>query len=136
MNKPKLYNFFFVVLFISFIILSACDDTINQDELDNTIIPSSNVSYSVYIQPLFNARCNNSDCHNDSDRAGGLSLTSYANATESYLVVAPGSPDNSTLIWAVEGKTTEPMPPVGFRPLTSNQIQGIRTWVKEGAKNN
>lgn len=134
--KTNKHGYSLLALFIVLISFAACDDTINQDELDNKIIPSSNVSYSEYIQPVFNARCNNSGCHNDSDRAGGLSLTSHSNTTESYLVVAPGSPDNSTLVWAVEGKTTEPMPPIGYRPLTTNQIQGIRTWVKEGAKNN
>jgi len=28
------------------------------------------------------------------------------------------------------------MPPVGYYPLTKNQIDGIITWIKEGAENN
>lgn len=136
MNKFTLNNFYKISLMLILFSFSACDDTINQDDLDNVIIPSTNISFAEHIQPIFNARCNNSGCHNDGDRAGGLSLTSHANATESFLIVAPGSPDNSVLVWAIEGRTTEPMPPVGYRPLTSNQIQGIRNWIKEGAKNN
>lgn len=129
----------FLILVFSLIITSACDDTINQDDqdaLDNKVIPNSGVSYSEHIQPIFNYRCNNAGCHNDTDHAGNLTLTSHSNTTQSYLVVAPGSPDNSSLVWSVEGNSAYPMPPVGYRPLTSNQIKGIRTWVKEGAKNN
>jgi len=30
------------------------------------------------------------------------------------------------------------MPPIGsiVRPLTKNQVDGIKTWIREGAKNN
>jgi hypothetical protein len=128
----QLIMYYFVIC----ILIISCDDTINQEDLDSKIIPSTNVSYSQHIQPVFEARCNNSGCHNSSDRAKGLSLANHSSTTSDFLVVAPGSPDNSKLIWAIEGRTTFPMPPVGYRPLTKNQIDGIRTWIKEGAKNN
>ncbi len=118
------------------IILFSCDDTINQSELDSRPIPLSNISYAEHIQPVFDAKCSYSGCHNDADMAGGLSLTSHSNTTANYLIVAPGYPDNSRLVLAVEGRTVNPMPPLGYWPLTDNQIRAIRTWVKEGAKNN
>lgn len=124
------------ILIASLIIFNNCDDTINQEDLDSITIPSSNVSFNQYIQPIFDARCNNAGCHNSIDRAGGLSLVNHAEATSDFLVVAPGLPDNSKLIWSIEAKSAFPMPPIGYRPLTKNQIAGIRTWVKEGAKNN
>ncbi|AFN75976.1 hypothetical protein MROS_2746 [Melioribacter roseus P3M-2] len=126
------------VLFIisATIIFYSCDDTINQSELDSRPIPQSNISYSEHIQPVFDAKCSYSGCHNDADLAGGLSLTSHANTTANFLIVAPGYPDNSRLVLAVEGRTVNPMPPLGYWPLTDEQIRAIRTWVKEGAKNN
>lgn len=133
MKNRILITFSFIT---SLMILNNCDDTINQEDLDSITIPSSNVSFNQYIQPVFNARCNNAGCHNSTDRAGGLSLSSHAEATSDFLVVAPGLPDNSKLIWSIEGRSAYPMPPIGYRPLTKNQIAGIRTWIKEGAKNN
>lgn len=133
MKNRILITFSFIT---SLMILNNCDDTINQEDLDSITIPSSNVSFNQYIQPVLNARCNNAGCHNSTDRAGGLSLSSHAEATSDFLVVAPGLPDNSKLIWSIEGRSAYPMPPIGYRPLTKNQIAGIRTWIKEGAKNN
>ncbi|MCK9279932.1 MAG: hypothetical protein M0P71_04880 [Melioribacteraceae bacterium] len=133
--KSKIINTVLLVAF-ALIINTSCDDTINVFELDNKMIPSSNVSYNQYIQPVFTAKCANAGCHDDQIRAGGLSFTSHVNAISDYLVVAPGLPENSKLIWAIEGNYVDPMPPLGYWGLTSNQIAGIRTWVKEGAKNN
>ena len=132
MNKKIFFQFFVFILFTTLIIVS-CDDTKPSDLLE---VPSSNVSYSQHIQPIFELSCNSGNCHSVQNHAGGLSLTNWANTTSSYLVVAPGHPDNSLLVLSVEGKSTYPMPPAGYSILTENQRIGIRTWVKEGAKNN
>lgn len=129
-------TFLFIAAFAATCFISACDDTSNITNIDNVVIPTQNVSYSLHIQPLLNAKCLSSGCHNDQSRAGNLSLTSYSNTTASYLVVAPGLPQNSLLVLTTQGLTTNPMPPIGYQPLTKNQIDGIKTWVKEGAKNN
>ncbi|MFA3781680.1 c-type cytochrome domain-containing protein [Melioribacteraceae bacterium 4301-Me] len=131
----KVLNFLIILFFIA-LLLTECDDSTNITQIDDVIIPSANVSYAKYIQPVFNAKCNYSGCHDDGTKAGGLSLTTWANTTSDYLVVAPGFPDNSKLVWAIKGQSTSPMPPVGYYPLTKNQIDGIVTWIKEGAKKN
>jgi len=132
------YRFEYLSLLISFtIILYACDDTNNINDIDNRVIPSKNVSYSQHIQPVFDYHCNNSYCHNGIDRAGGLSLADWSSTRASYLVVAPGYPDNSSLVWAIKGISSNPMPPSGVtKPLNKNQVDGIVTWIKEGANNN
>lgn len=125
-----------LALFVVGITFVSCDDTLTNDDIDSRVIPSSNVSYAEYIQPLFQLKCNTAGCHNSRDIAGGLSLDNHAEATSNVLIVFPELPDNSKLVWAIEGRTTSPMPPVGWPPLTKNQITGIKTWIKEGAKNN
>jgi len=124
-------------LFISVIIISGCDDTLTSS-IDGVTIPSSNVSYSKYIQPVLTLHCAISGCHTDQDRAGGLSLTSYANTTSDYLIVAAKLPANSKLYLSINGLSGTIMPPLGSssKPLNSNQIAGIKTWITEGAKNN
>lgn len=137
MKKIIMKNKFFIncSLFISFVaivLLASCKDT--GTELEE--IPTSNVSYGQHIQPVFDKLCNSSGCHNDQTKAGGLSLTSWANTTADYLVVAPGLPASSKLVWVITGQSVKTMPPLGWPALNTNQINGIKTWVKEGAKNN
>jgi uncharacterized membrane protein len=129
------------ILFLSTIIVitiffTSCDDTITAEELDKKEIPSSNVSFKTHILPVFMIKCNM--CHDDASRAGGLSLTSWVNTTSDPGIVFPSEPQNSRLVWAIEGESgTSIMPPLtsGIR-LTPNQITGIKQWIKEGALNN
>jgi Planctomycete cytochrome C. len=122
---------------LSLLLFIGCDDTNTVQSVDGTEIPASNVSYGKYIQPVFNTKCNNSGCHNDSDLKGGISLTSWTNATADPSVVFAGKPETSRLAWAIQSQNgAKQMPPLGYAALTKNQITGIVTWIKEGAKNN
>lgn len=134
--KKILLNFSFTAIMILVVAFSACDDTETITGIDGVIIPSSNVSYNQYIQPVFNLKCARSGCHDTQTRAGNLSLTSHAVTTMDYLVVAPGLPQSSKLIWAIQGTGVSLMPPFGYPALTQNQRDGIIKWVEEGAKNN
>lgn len=132
MKNIKL-NILLVVIFLITVFMS-CDGTGPVD----IPIPEKNVSYSVDIQPLFNKRCNNSGCHNSEDRAGSVSLTSYGDLFATPFLVIPGSPDESHLYLSVSAQLVQIMPPPygNVRPLNENQINGIKTWILEGAKAN
>ncbi|HVO74171.1 MAG TPA: c-type cytochrome domain-containing protein [Ignavibacteriaceae bacterium] len=133
----NIYSVLYLVIFLLLAAYSGCKDTITNEDLDKKIIPDKNVSYKEYIGPVFNYKCANAGCHDDAAKAGGLSLTSWVNATADPSVIARGEPDNSKLVWAIEGlSAVSIMPPVGYPPLTANQINGVKTWIKEGAQNN
>ncbi|MBI5730278.1 MAG: hypothetical protein HY963_03990 [Ignavibacteriales bacterium] len=136
MKYRSAINILLILSLFSIMLIAGCDDTINISDIDNKIIPTSNVSYAEYIQPVLTAKCARAGCHDDQTREAGLSLTSYSNTTQSYLVVAPLLPQNSKLVWSIEGTSGSIMPPLGYPPVTKNQIDGIKTWIKEGAKNN
>ncbi len=99
--------------------------------------PAGEVSYSSDVQPIFNGSC--TSCHGSS---GNVSLSSYSalinsvgNNYGSNLVVA-GNAAGSGLVDKIE-----PNPDHGSRmpvggSLTNSEIQTIRTWINEGAKNN
>lgn len=123
-----------IFVLIAVFILTSCDDQLNIPSDEE--IPSSNISYSKHIQPIFNARCATAGCHDDQTKSAGLSLTSYQNTTASYTFVFPGNPDASLIVLSIEGRSNFPMPPPGRPPLTQTQIRAIRTWIAEGAKNN
>jgi len=134
----KTFIDFFLVVISSLIIFYACDSS-GITNIDEVIIPSQNVSYSQYIQPIFNYKCTNSGCHDSETKAAGLDLTTWSGATADPLIVLPGFPESSKLIWSVEGGSGTSLmpPPYGtVTPLNDNQIQGLKTWISEGAKYN
>jgi hypothetical protein len=92
------------------------------------------------IQAIFNSRC--VGCHGSS---GGLSLSSSisynslvnvpSNQVPSLDRVEPGDPDNSYLVWKVEGRAgiTGSRMPLGGPFLSQETIDLIRAWVEAGA---
>jgi hypothetical protein len=125
-----------IIAVISIISYFGCKDTVTGSEVDSVTIPSSGVSYSKYIQPVLNVHC--TSCHSSSSASGGIMLTTWGLTTSNVTVVFPGYPDNSEIIWAVEAKAGYTMPPLGssYKSLNSNQVNGLKVWIKEGAKNN
>lgn len=113
------------------------DDTTDNGPID-IVFPNSNVSYGKYVQPLFDRGCAFSGCHGaDTFEFRGYSLDSYGNMMfGTYRVVLPTDPDNSILVRRIEGLDNKPRMPLDRTPLTTNQINGIKQWIREGAQNN
>ncbi len=118
------------------LVLSACTNSLTTGQ--EIVFPSSNVSYSKQVQPLFNLDCVSSGCHNTTDaaQAGGLDLTSYFSLTSAPGVVVARDTTSSKLIEYVTGRLQPVMPPPPYSQLNPNQIQGLKTWIMEGAKFN
>ncbi len=101
------------------------------------------VSYSRDIQPIFLATCS---CHQNAAGAGGLSLepgNSYKNMVNVksgqslLLLVAPGAPDQSYLIYKLVGNQflvggSGNHMPTGTS-LSPEQLDLIRLWISSGA---
>lgn len=116
--------------------LQSCKNSLlTATSASSIVFPATNVSYSKQIQPLFNISCSYSGCHDDQSQAGGLSLTSYFNMISVPGVVIAKDTTHSILIQRVEGEGPI-MPPAGFSRLNANQIDGLKTWIMEGAKFN
>lgn len=124
---------FFSLIFFTVIFLS-CDENITNNDDD---LPDSDLSFRQHIQPIFERKC--VPCHNDNLHEGNLSLTTWSSTTADPGVVFPGNADNSRLVWAIEGNpAVEEMPPIGepYPPLTDKEVQAVKKWINEGAKNN
>jgi len=129
------YKFYIVLIIASIILLAqSCDDTLTSTDVNNIIMPDSNVSYSKHIAPVFEVKC--VPCHNNTGRKeAGLDLSSWSAATLDPRIIARGSDSTSVLVFSIEGVPSyAPMPPSGR--LIDNHIKGIRTWIREGALNN
>ena len=73
-------------------------------------------------------------CHNDDDAKGDLSLQTNAGLIESGMV-QPGAADESHLLTVVtrSADETAPLMPKDSQPLSSDEIQLLRSWIADGA---
>jgi len=117
------------------IILPSCKDEVTGPA--DIIFPTRDVSYSQHVQPLFNQSCAFAACHDDGPHPDSeLCLTSHYNTVfRTLTIVIPGKPELSKLVQRIEGSVGDRMP-LNSPPLNQNQINGIRTWIVEGAKDN
>ncbi len=126
-----------IVTFLSVLFIS-CDDTLTVANVDEKPMPQKDISFSQDIYPIFQVKCAFTGCHAGSNPADGLDLSTWANVTANPYIVFPRYSENSVLVWVIEGRAgVSPMPPVGYaKPVTSEQLRGIKTWIDEGALNN
>ncbi len=114
------------------LLLSGCDST----------PPAAEVSFSKQIQPILTQHC--LKCHNEKGAgtiASGLKLSSYEallQGTKFGPIIKPGDSLSSTLIILVEGRANPSinMPHGNQPPLNDGQIQTLRQWIDQGARNN
>jgi hypothetical protein len=104
-------------------------------------------SFSQDVQPIFdNEGCTASQCHGQA-QSGGLDLRAGASRDAlvnvnsplepNFLRVAPFLADSSYLIIKLEdNQGAGSAMPLGGSPLDSVDIQTIRNWIDQGAKNN
>lgn len=111
---------------------------------------NAGVSFKAQLQPLFNEKC--VFCHVTGAENGGLNLArsvSYANlvgapSTESPLPrVTAGDPSKSYLMHKLQGTQAsvggngDRMPRIDPpRPMDPAQLELVKTWILEGARNN
>ncbi len=105
-------------------------------------------SFSNDILPIFSARgCAGLSCHGEASNAGLRLEANVAydslvdvNSTEvpSLKRVAPGDAVNSYIVHKIEGRQSvgDRMPPPPRQALSSEEIQNIKNWINQGAKNN
>jgi hypothetical protein len=113
--------------------------------------PAAAVSFAQQIQPLLTASCAGSQCHGGSPPASELRLTAGSaysalvnvavneSPCASYRRVAPGQPDQSYLIFKLQGSGacfTGSRMPRGMPALSAPELQLFRDWIANGAPNN
>ena len=102
------------------------------------------VSYEKEVRPLLVRRC--VDCHSKAKQGEGfvktgLSMDSYESlmrGTKFGAVVKPGDSFTSVLVMLVEGRADPSikMPHGDKEGLSQTEIDTLRKWIDQGAKNN
>ena len=117
------------------------EDTVVPTPIDTTSssVPCNpdTVYFSNEVLPLIVSSCAKSGCHDAISKAEGIIiiLTDYANILRTGKIKA-GNPSNSDFIEVIEeSNAKDRMPPAPDAPLTATQIQLLRNWISQGAKN-
>jgi hypothetical protein len=92
--------------------------------------------YAHHIHPVLDAKC--VSCHGASNAKAGLRLDAYdavIRGGHDGAVVSPGKPEASMLLARVTLPSSDKhfMPAEGRTPLTSDEINWIRAWIRAGA---
>jgi uncharacterized membrane protein len=119
-----------VALGVSILVLAACGGA------------EPPVSFAQQVQPILENNC--TSCHVPGEpgyEASGLALDSYDGlmaGTRFGKVVLAGNPQESVLIMLVEGRADPSitMPHGGQRRLYKEEVDALRAWVAQGARNN
>ena len=96
-------------------------------------IVSKPVSFYRQVRPIVQRSC--SGCHQPAKLGGKLLLTTFAgmmSGGEGGPSVVAGKPDGSLLVQMIVGE--KPEMPKGADPLSAAQVDLIKRWIAEGAK--
>jgi len=98
-------------------------------------------SFAEDVFPIFKGRC--VGCHGpglEGFEKSGLDLTTYEGVmkgTKFGPMVVPKDPDSSNLVWLLDWRgSPQTRMPHGKKKLSTCDRTAIRTWIREGAKNN
>lgn len=94
------------------------------------------VYFENEILPLIISNCAMSGCHDAQSAEDGVILTNYTNIIQTGQV-RPGFPNESELFEKItEDRLDKRMPPPPSAALSQSQIELVRKWIQQGAKNN
>jgi uncharacterized membrane protein len=94
-----------------------------------TVIPEQKVCFTADVQPIINANCANTGCHDAITHEEGIDLSSYNGIMKE---VSAGKPYDSELYDIIRSGE---MPPSPRTALNSDQMKLIYVWILQGAKN-
>jgi mono/diheme cytochrome c family protein len=108
---------------------------------DEVCAAQQTVGFADDVMPIFRGYC--FTCHQPggqgSDKSG-LDLSTYEGVmqgTKFGKMVIPGNPDSSNLMWLLDWKgAPETHMPLGKKKLSVCERNTIRSWIREGAKDN
>ena len=116
--------------------LGGCNGDNATNDISKIVFPVTNVSYTQHVKPVISANCALSNCHGPVTGSNATPMYDYSTLmdTRNLGLVWPGQPEVSTLVRVIE--YTQIHYPNYTWNINQNQRDGIRVWIKEGAKNN
>jgi uncharacterized membrane protein len=100
-------------------------------------------SFAKDVHPVLLRHC--SRCHNASESPLGITYDSYTAMMKAKVhkytmpLVMPGKPDSSLAFFAITTEDVKKrMPPPGSqnRPMAKEEVELVKRWIEQGAKDN
>jgi len=131
----RVAGLFLITVFAGFASAQADDKTQEKPAGEKPATPE--ISFYKQIRPIFQANCHG--CHQPAKAGGDYDMTSFekmlsGGASETAAVVAH-KPEESFLLELITPVDGEAEMPRGKKPLTETDIELIRAWISQGAKN-
>lgn len=132
--KKVFYNKIAIILYLTFfgIFISCCQQNITNGS--DIVFPAKNVSFLHHVYPFMQVTCSYASCHSDESQAGGIRLTDYFSLFQTPGIIVAGNPNGSLLVQFLNRPQNHT--PLVYWKADSNQINGIKQWILEGAHNN
>lgn len=115
------------------------NQTAETDSVSDPVTVSTCDPDTVYFQntilPLVVSSCATTGCHDQASHKDGVILIDYASIIKTGEIKS-GDPEDSEFFETLTDDGDDLMPPPPYNPLNSEQIQEIRTWIAQGAKDN
>ena len=142
------------ILFLAFLLIATgCEHvSVNEDDGCNTTFvdsdyPASTISFQNQVVPILaNNSCSSMFCHGNEDSPpSNFLVTSAVNilgpgnraSAAGSCDVIRGNPDDSFLIKMLLGTVPgAPRMPMGGDPISTTELNTIRQWIIEGARDN
>ena len=105
-----------------------------QEEIVSTCNPDT-VYFNKDILPLVVSTCATSGCHDEDSHRDGVILTDYSSILRTG-GIKPGDPNDSEFMETLTDNGDDLMPPPPNDAWSSDQIEMMRLWIAQGAKDN
>ena len=119
-TKTTLVVILLAIITLSFVLLT------REDKID----------YSTQVKPIINKNC--ITCHGGVRAKGNFSLLfrdqALAKTKDGKYAIIPGDPDGSEMIQRLTLKDPEERMPFHHEPLSKDEIDILRKWIKQGAQ--
>lgn len=92
------------------------------------------IDYRQQVEPILRKYC--AACHNDEDREGGWSVSSYEvllKGGDHGAALTPGNGEQSRMARLISGKAEPRMPPKGSEAPTAAELKTLVDWITAGA---
>jgi mono/diheme cytochrome c family protein len=132
-----------MLIFVGAIFL-AIGGTIGEEIINSSgevCAAQAKTSFADDVMPIFVGRC--FGCHKpggEGNEKSGLDLSTYEGVmkgTKMGKMVIAGDPGGSNLMWLLDWRgAPETHMPLGKKKLSTCDRDAIRSWIREGAKNN
>lgn len=118
----------FILLLGIFSCAKSNEETLQTDGqgINTTGCNTASMKFSTDIAPILKANCNG--CHNTTSAAAGVNTETYAGVK----AIA----DNKSLVGSITHATGYSPMPKGMAKLSDCDIDKIKAWVAQGARNN